>query len=1020
MAIGVTVDFNANIARFFGQVDQISARLDRFQQQAETLSSRVNSAMGMLGVGISAAGITEFIKSGIDATDMLNDMSERTGIAIETLAGFDLVAKLGDTDLESFAASVNKLSINLSNNREEFAKLGITADDPIEAFYQLADAFSAIEDKQDKAALGAKVLGKSYAEMAVLLNQGGAALRAQVEENKKYSGITEDSAKQTGRLNDQLDILAARMQGIQALVGGKFATSINNWIDTLSGEGIDATIKKVIEIDADIKVQQGVIDRIKKHPVLAALENYDIGEEQRKLDILIEKRGLAVKRRSQDAATSAPDTNANPIQQTNALFTAAEQKYNLPPSLLKAVASVETGGTFKADLVSAKGASGIMQLMPDTAKALGVTDRNDKAQSIEGGAKLLRELLDRYNGNLNLAIAAYNAGPTAVDKVGGGIPNFPETQKYVPNVLQEMDRLQKNSGDNTLFGQLKLFNTKIASLQDAATIQRQSDINTRLKITEDAAGNEIETLKILKDKGEKGLSDDYAALTVQQQVIVTANIDAVNSRLAEIERQRSQAQYTAKPEDLPKINAQFAAQKAELDAELQSLQAKLDNIEPANIVDRDKEQKALDDVVSQVKAKLSELRNDGKDPVAIKLRLELENADIIKKLKQAGQSGLADQYINTLSATEQAGVIQANIGTVQQRTQAQETRINLLQQSGTITQFRAQQDLKQLYKESSAELDVMAEKLAALGDSSGLEELKIKALDVRNAAGQLRVALPDLGKQYIDAGQTAAINSMTDGLMNLTNGAESAGQAFTNMGLSVVEALQAIAAEQLAKQVIGTVVSFAGSAFSGTATGGGTNAGINTSNTGLSNSIGSFLSRAGGGLITGPGTETSDSINTTLPAGSFVIKAASVKKFGLPALEKLMQGSVDAGGNQIPVRLSNREFGVLPDKVKEYGRDFWQHINDIGTVPPAFIRRAYAGGGLVGSSSAAAASASPSSDTISVNVPVTVNPAADNQQAPGNKLSASQINEFGKQMKSVVQNEIMQQLRPGGLLYGSR
>jgi soluble lytic murein transglycosylase-like protein len=77
---------------------------------------------------------------------------------------------------------------------------------------------------------------------------------------------------------------------------------------------------------------------------------------------------------------------------------------------------------------------GLMQLMPDTAKSLGVTDPFNPEQNIEGGTSLLRGLLDRYHGQLDLALAAYNAGPAAVDKYGG-VPPYPETQAYVRNIM---------------------------------------------------------------------------------------------------------------------------------------------------------------------------------------------------------------------------------------------------------------------------------------------------------------------------------------------------------------------------------------------------------------------------------------------------------------------------------------------------------------------------------------------------------------------------------------------------------
>jgi len=104
----------------------------------------------------------------------------------------------------------------------------------------------------------------------------------------------------------------------------------------------------------------------------------------------------------------------------------------LAPELLKAVIVVESG--FNARAVSKRGAAGLMQLMPATARQYGVTDRFDPTQNIRGGARYLKSLIERYDNDIPLALAAYNAGEAAVDRCGPCIPRYRETQAYVPRV----------------------------------------------------------------------------------------------------------------------------------------------------------------------------------------------------------------------------------------------------------------------------------------------------------------------------------------------------------------------------------------------------------------------------------------------------------------------------------------------------------------------------------------------------------------------------------------------------------
>ncbi len=150
--------------------------------------------------------------------------------------------------------------------------------------------------------------------------------------------------------------------------------------------------------------------------------------------------GQGVPTQGDEAAPNAPAMVAP--AQIDALVNDNAQSQDVDPALIKAIIANESG--FNANATSNVGAQGLMQLMPGTAAGLGVTDAYDPAQNVAGGTKYIKGLLGKFNGDVRLAVAAYNAGPGAVEKYGG-VPPYAETQNYVQNVLASYAKYRGNA-----------------------------------------------------------------------------------------------------------------------------------------------------------------------------------------------------------------------------------------------------------------------------------------------------------------------------------------------------------------------------------------------------------------------------------------------------------------------------------------------------------------------------------------------------------------------------------------------
>jgi soluble lytic murein transglycosylase-like protein len=145
--------------------------------------------------------------------------------------------------------------------------------------------------------------------------------------------------------------------------------------------------------------------------------------------------GTAAPRQAAPIATAATTCDPIPQPELSKMIDTAAEKHGVDAKIIREVARQESG--FRPCAVSGKGAEGLMQLMPATQSQFQVTDAFDAGQSLEAGTKLLKQLLDKYHGDVSLTLGAYNAGSGTVDRAGG-VPDNPETRNYVLEILSRI------------------------------------------------------------------------------------------------------------------------------------------------------------------------------------------------------------------------------------------------------------------------------------------------------------------------------------------------------------------------------------------------------------------------------------------------------------------------------------------------------------------------------------------------------------------------------------------------------
>ncbi|MDP1925773.1 MAG: hypothetical protein Q8K57_13445 [Thiobacillus sp.] len=254
--------------------------LSAAERQSVTLSRAMGGIVPALGIGALAA----FAKSGIDAADSLNDMSQRLGVSVKDLASFQLSAEQSGTSLDGVGAGIARLTRSIGEAEggnkkmaQSLADLGITARDPKEAFFQLADAVKTIEDPSKRAALLSDVLGKSYQDLIPLLSQGGEELRKSAKASESFAEAMAKAAPDADKFNDELERLKQEGALVSAVLLNRMVPGLSETAKRVSelldeDKGVQALVRAIAGLGklpfdvifGDIKIAETATDRIKE------------------------------------------------------------------------------------------------------------------------------------------------------------------------------------------------------------------------------------------------------------------------------------------------------------------------------------------------------------------------------------------------------------------------------------------------------------------------------------------------------------------------------------------------------------------------------------------------------------------------------------------------------------------------------------------------------------------------------------------------------------------------------------
>ena len=853
-------------------VDQTKTAFDSIKRGLGGLTDiakSVNGVLANLGAGVSLAGIGAMIKSSIDSADALDEMAQRTGIAVESLSLLVPAAELSAVSTEKFEAGLKKLATGMLEaatgseaSAQNFEALGVavqnqdgTLRDSEQVLLDLADRFQAMPDGAEKAALAVDIFGKAGAEMIPFLNQGREGIGALKQEAAELGlQLSADTAAQAGNFNDALDKLKLATQSI----GNQIIASLLPALNDMAG---------------------GMVESAKQGGTLRVI-----------LDGIV----LVLKTLALGAAT--------------------------------------VGQAFVAlgEAIGAGVAAAVEALKGNTEGAKAII------------ADLKGNLVKRLDELASFRDSLFDPKPIEV--------KAPRIQAD-PELLQRMTR--PRAAPDTRGAQ-----TSLIKAQLDAELALLKDALTRQQTALDAA---------LEDR-LISVRDYYAQKTALEQREVDAEIARKQQELA-----RSQQVVTTGKSENDRLRAKAEVAKAE--ADLITLNNRRTDIEQANARKAAQAERELADALAQAREELAQITGTATDAdrqAAIARSYRDLRARLAAESDADGVS-LVDRLINVKAAQANLAALEAQWRQVTERLRNAQEAIQTQQQAGLLTEAQARRQIVALQLQSATEMERLLPTMQQAAQAIGPDAV-IRVQAWRNELERTKLVVDELAPLWNRIGESfgSALGGMITRAQSWRSALASIFQQVADAFLQqiVIQPFQqwiamqarmlalklgfiqqeqtvdaAASAAKVAQKSAETTAVVSMDAAKAGAGAAASQASIPIVGPGLAVAamvamvaavmalLGGIKKFAGGGLVSGPGSATSDSIPARLSAGEYVVRAAAVRQVGVAFLDSL--NGLSAGPRFKGGELAFAAGGLVPEvKVPPAQPQMNQAVRIVNAVDP--------------------------------------------------------------------------------------